>query len=99
MSWRHLAACNHPHVDPDWFNSSLDVVPTRAMRICQSCPVRLNCLDEALARSSQEDDGVWGGTTLAARKHVRARRMTPGRAMGLGDRIASMQLAHERETA
>ena len=98
-SWRNLAACNHPHVDPEWFDSQPDVIPTRAMRICQGCPVRVPCLLEALGIPAAEDSGVWGGTTVAARKEVRLRRMSAGRAMGLGDRIAGLSLVEEREVS
>ena len=97
--WRNLAACNQPDVDPVWFDGDRDQVPTRAMRICAGCPVRVNCLLEALSLPSSDDSGVWGGTTAAARKEVRMKRMSPGRAMGLGDRIGRLRTVEERQAA
>ena len=42
----------------------------RALRICDGCPVRQQCLDFAMR--SGEKDGIWGGTTPEER--VRTRR-------------------------
>ena len=42
----------------------------RALRICDGCPVRQQCLDFAVR--SGEKDGIWGGTTPEER--IRARR-------------------------
>lgn len=48
--------------DPElWFAESPDDVES-AKRLCQACPVRRQCLDEALAR--REPWGVWGGELL-----------------------------------
>ena len=45
--------------DPElWFATSPGAVE-RAKQLCQSCPVRRMCLDEAIAR--REPWGVWGG--------------------------------------
>lgn len=67
-SWHDLAACRG--VDPDLFfpqrGESLD--PARA--ICATCPVRVDCLEEALAR--KEEFGVWGGMSTGERKTLLA---------------------------
>jgi WhiB family redox-sensing transcriptional regulator len=44
-----------------------------AKAICDICPVRLSCLEHALAM--RERDGVWGGMTeRERRKIIRQRR-------------------------
>ena len=96
MSWIERAACNQPDVEPSWFDvSEQGMRPIEALRICRGCPVRLNCLAEALGRPSSDDSGVWGGTTHRNRREVRAGRMTAGRAMGLGDRLANQPTTEE----
>ena len=44
----------------------------RAKGICGWCPVRVPCLEYALA--NHEDHGVWGGTSERARRRIRAQR-------------------------
>lgn len=79
MSWREQAACIG--VDTNrFYPTSLQVRTNRrptstrvldrieqAKRICAGCPVRAECLDEAL--ETREPDGVWGG--LAAHERWR----------------------------
>ncbi len=52
-------------MDPDLF---FDCVPERAKKICKECPVRLDCLAEAM---KQDTDGVFGGTTRDERKRLK----------------------------
>lgn len=48
--------------DPElWFAETPDEVE-RAKRLCEDCPFRVRCLDEAVAR--REPWGVWGGQLL-----------------------------------
>lgn len=100
--WRNQAACNSPDVDPAWFDAvGSGARPVEALRVCRNCPVRQNCLDEALARPSTDDLGVWGGTTVRNRKEIRAKRMSRDRAMRLADRTADektwLEQVEERE--
>jgi WhiB family redox-sensing transcriptional regulator len=44
----------------------------RAKQVCQSCPVRTECLAEAL--DNQIEWGVWGGTTERERRALLRRR-------------------------
>jgi WhiB family redox-sensing transcriptional regulator len=64
-SWRQLAACRGR--DTDAFYVSKDVLhpPDEIREVCESCPVRADCLFEALVHREQ---GVWGGTTERQRK-------------------------------
>ena len=43
----------------------------RAKTICAQCPLRMKCLDWAIAR---EEFGVWGGTTARERAAIRRER-------------------------
>ena len=77
QDWRKQGACLS--ADPDLFFpvSSRGVSATqidRAKSVCASCPVRARCLDFAL--STQQQFGIWGGTTEDERKRMsrRARR-------------------------
>lgn len=65
QDWRLAASCRD--MDPDlFFNGGF--ATQRARTICASCPVRRECLDQALAMDEQH--GVWGGLTLTERQAV-----------------------------
>jgi len=97
MTWRTRAACNDPAVEPEWFFAEdRGFFPVEAMRVCAGCPVRLDCLLDALKVSTSDDSGVWGGTTPNNRNEVRLGRMSAGRAMALGDRIAGLRTRAEQ---
>jgi len=71
--WRAASACLN--ADPDLFfpiavGTAVSKQVSRALRICEGCPVRQQCLDFAVR--SGEKDGIWGGTTPEER--IRARR-------------------------
>ncbi len=44
-----------------------------AKRICDECPVKLECLEDAL--EDEEKHGVWGGMTANERKTLRSKRL------------------------
>ncbi|MFI7129351.1 WhiB family transcriptional regulator [Nonomuraea sp. NPDC050153] len=74
LRWMAHAACQD--ADPAlFFPITWDGHPGRpdeqARRICRTCPVQAACLDWALRTG--EPDGVWGGTTPAERRRLRAR--------------------------
>ena len=72
--WRTRAACGgtDPHL---WFGPDDEPAleqrtrEARAIDICRPCPVRLRCLDDALAEPSQR--GVRGGMGEKRRKALR----------------------------
>jgi WhiB family redox-sensing transcriptional regulator len=80
-SWRAASACLNS--DPDMFfpvaaGTATSRQVTRALRICDGCGVRQQCLDFALR--SGEKDGIWGGTTPEERIRTRrARNRRPAR--------------------
>lgn len=70
-NWREKAACanvtNLRHFDP-WFPASNVYSATR--RICDACPVRRDCLQEAL-ESEPHVEGFWGGLSEQERRRLR----------------------------
>jgi WhiB family transcriptional regulator, redox-sensing transcriptional regulator len=46
-----------------------------AKAVCRTCPVRVPCLDFAMA--TNQDAGVWGGTSEEERRALRAARRRP----------------------
>jgi WhiB family redox-sensing transcriptional regulator len=67
--WRGRGICVGVD-DPDVFFPAAPEFTDPARRLCRSCPVIGECLAEALTRT--EVDGVWGGTTSAERRSMRA---------------------------
>jgi WhiB family redox-sensing transcriptional regulator len=63
MAWAAHGACSD--VDPDSLFVS-GAAQHRAKRVCGSCPVRLECLAEAL--DNRIEYGVWGGLTARERR-------------------------------
>jgi hypothetical protein len=74
MEWRVHAACRH--FDPEWWFD-----PQRedeAVSVCSVCPVRHDCLLEAVERD--ERFGVWGGVPEQQRSsHLPAPRYPKGK--------------------
>jgi WhiB family redox-sensing transcriptional regulator len=71
--WRHHAACRS--VDPELFfpvgTQGAALVQVAAARaVCRRCPVESACLGWALGKPQLS--GVWGGTTEAERRALRA---------------------------
>ena len=73
--WMTRAACRG--MDPEIFFPERGEGNTAAKAVCDRCPVRLECL--ALAVSSAEAYGVWGGLSVQARERLAGRRMPRGR--------------------
>ena len=71
-SWRNQAVCRD--TDPELFfpigttgQALLQI--DRAKEVCCECPVKVNCLDFAIA--TNQDSGVWGGTSEEERRDIR----------------------------
>ena len=69
MIWQDSAAC--AEVDGDiFFPEDVGGVSTRSVvKICESCPVKDECLE--LALRNQHEYGIWGGLTPVQRKKLR----------------------------
>jgi len=84
QTWRHRARCRPRHpdgsYDPElWFpvghtGPAIEQAET-ARAVCRTCPVRLECLDEALTYGYS---GVWGATTEAERRGLRSSTLRIG---------------------
>lgn len=64
------------HNTPMWQRA--DVL--RALELCETCPVRLACLEYALEVGDTIANGVYGGTTNPQRRAIRNRRDRTGAA-------------------
>jgi WhiB family redox-sensing transcriptional regulator len=79
--WRAASACRT--ADPDLFfpvaaGAAASPQVSLALRICDDCPVKRECLDFAMR--TREQAGIWGGTTPEERIRVlRARHRRPAR--------------------
>lgn len=69
--WTAAAACGQGNVSPDalFVEGSAQ---REARSVCLSCPVRLQCLADAL--DNRMDFGVWGGMTERERRALLRRR-------------------------
>ena len=83
MDWRKTGACLA--ADPDLFfpvgaGAASAPEASRALSLCDNCPVKRQCLDFAI--QTGETNGIWGGTTPEERIRVlrgRNRRRPGGR--------------------
>lgn len=69
-NWEDLAECRY--IDPEVWFPEKGGSAARAKRICANCPVRTECLDQAI--SNDERFGVWGGKDYAERKAIKKER-------------------------
>ena len=71
--WRLEARCRDSEgsLTPLFFSEQLDDIAA-AKQFCRACPVRVECLDAALAR--REPWGVWGGELFANGKVLAQKR-------------------------
>jgi WhiB family redox-sensing transcriptional regulator len=67
--WRTSAACRHNDPDALFVRGAEQ---HKAKAICEGCPVRMQCLAEALDQQIQF--GVWGGLTERERRSLLRRR-------------------------
>ena len=79
-SWYDEAACHT--LAPDLFfprgrTGSAAELAEAAKRVCASCPVAGPCLEYALA--TNQEYGVWGGTTEDERRSLRRQTAAAGR--------------------
>lgn len=70
--WRDQAACKQ--VDVDLFFPESRADKASIAKVCGSCPVRNECLEEALGVARLDDFGWWGGMSPFARRQLREER-------------------------
>jgi WhiB family redox-sensing transcriptional regulator len=75
LDWQTRAACRRPGAQAEWwFPEPRDTVTARnAKRICAECPVREQCLADALA-TGDWDYGIRAGLGPDERRRLRRRR-------------------------
>ena len=72
--WRDLASCRD--TDPDLFfpvgttGPAIEQIAT-AKRVCAECLAKDECLEYAL--NTNQDSGIWGGTSEEERRDIRRR--------------------------
>lgn len=74
--WRAKAICKG--LPLDWFFEPVETVLEGGIdvrTICRLCPVKVECLEEALTYENRADlAGIWGGTDEKERKAIRKER-------------------------
>lgn len=70
--WSDHAECKD-HPEDLWFGFG-DGTTKEAKAICNVCPVKEDCLEDALAQPSTSDFGIRGGTSARERIRIRKRR-------------------------
>jgi WhiB family redox-sensing transcriptional regulator len=89
-TWRADAACRS--VDPDLFfpigttGLALDHIAA-AKAVCAGCSVQVACLEFAI--ESNQDSGVWGGTSEEERRTLRRQRLRDRRAAAAAARASA----------
>jgi WhiB family redox-sensing transcriptional regulator len=71
-AWRKTAICRD--TDPDLFfpigtTGYALVQIDKAKQVCSECPASDDCLQYAL--ETNQDSGIWGGTSEEERRHIR----------------------------
>ncbi|MGW2209950.1 WhiB family transcriptional regulator [Streptomyces sp. NPDC001781] len=72
VAWAREAACQGLDLG-DFFTES-DRGIAHAKRICAFCPVRMDCLDEALRAEGTSRYGIYGGLTAKERGSLARQR-------------------------
>ena len=67
MGWQERALC--AQTDPEAFFPEKGGSTREAKRVCQSCDVRMDCLEYALA--NDERFGIWGGMSERERRRLK----------------------------
>lgn len=71
-TWRTEAACR-TRPDLNWYPGQGERFAEQR-KVCKTCPVRTNCLNDALTVSGHGDFGIWGGTSERERRIIRQKR-------------------------
>lgn len=83
-TWRNEAVCKD--TDPELFfpvgttgQALLQI--DRAKEVCGECPVKVRCLDFAI--ETNQDSGIWGGTSEEERRNIRRQIAARKRALAV----------------
>lgn len=73
--WLEQAACKGTPITLWCWGPGVDRPPARAVELCAACPVRRECLQDALStRHSDDEHGYRAGTTPADRRRIRRKQ-------------------------
>lgn len=81
QKWTEDAIC--AQIDPDLFFPEKGASIQQAKRVCDSCPVRQQCLDAALRNN--ERFGIWGGLSERERREYRRDDSTSPQGLEIDD--------------
>lgn len=70
--WDARAACADEGINPDIFTSRNQVEIKLAKKVCQTCVLKEECLNEALDQNIKT--GVWGGMSASERERLSTKR-------------------------
>lgn len=70
QAWKKEGICAQS--DPDSFFPSVGEPSAQQKKICFSCPVQSQCLEEAL--EGNEQWGIWGGYSPRERREIKSKR-------------------------
>jgi len=89
ITWRAQAACRglYPDLFYPPYPETRDQQTRAAQVVCATCPVKAQCL--AYAVEHNEHDGIWGGTTHAERRRLRAQQRTNASERSAGQRCTA----------
>lgn len=76
LDWREIAACTGKQ--EFFFNDHKASMVREAKKICETCPVRPQCLAHAM---KHDEYGVWGGLTANERRKARRAQKSSLRAV------------------
>jgi hypothetical protein len=88
--WMTDAACRGH--DPNWWHPAKggdNVNTTKAKRICETCPVAVQCLQYAL--DIGEQTGIWGGVSVNKYRKEHGKTVTRRPKVNYGGGIAGVQ--------
>jgi WhiB family transcriptional regulator, redox-sensing transcriptional regulator len=75
-SWLELAACKGYPIEVFFVEKhGRHQNGNEAKKICATCPVVQQCLDDALTVHIRDQWGVWGGKTARERQHILETRL------------------------
>jgi WhiB family transcriptional regulator, redox-sensing transcriptional regulator len=73
LDWTEDAECRFVNAEVFFPPPENHLLVKAAKKVCRHCPVRRQCLDEALSVAPTADHGIWGGTTPGERRGLRSR--------------------------
>ncbi len=103
-AWTILAACSSaPHDELNWIcETTMGLEPARTvtdcLTVCAACPVRSDCLADALKERPHTTMGIWGATTMTERLRAMREARNLGASGPEARRVAAEMLELTLET-